>query len=677
MELHGDTRTDDYYWLRERENPAVIAYLEAENTYTNSKMAMTVELQKTIFQEFKTRIKQTDDTVPYLKNGYFYYVRMEDGKEYPYYCRKKGSLEAEEEIFLDVNALAEGHDFYRVSGREVSPNGKLVVYGEDTAGRRLYSLRVKNIETGETLPVSIPHLGASFAWGNDNKTIFYVKKEEETLRWYRIYRHVLGTDPAQDELVFEEKDETFGCWVYNSKSQEYVLIESQQTLSAEILYLDADRPSGEFSIFQPRERDHEYSLDHIGDTFYIRTNWGAKNFRLMSAKIEDTSKEAWQEVIPAREGIFLSGFELLQDHLTVVERKDGLIQMRISDSDGKNPHYLDFGEATYTASLGDNYEAESSVLRYEYSSMTTPKSVYDYDMKTREKTLLKQDEVLGGFDRENYHAERLYAPAEDGTLVPISLVYRKGLERDGANPVLLYGYGSYGYSMNARFSPYRISLLDRGFIFAIAHIRGGQEMGRDWYDNGKLLDKKNTFTDFIACGEHLIKEDFTSPQDLYCMGGSAGGLLIGAVVNMRPDLFHGAIASVPFVDVITTMLDDDIPLTTSEFDEWGDPKDKEYYEYMLSYSPYDNVGAKNYPNLLVVTSLQDSQVQYWEPAKWVAKLRASKTDENLLLLKTYMEAGHGGRSGRDSQYEEISFEYAFLLELAGKSHTDMSKSGLE
>jgi len=661
----GESRIDNYFWLKERDNPDVLAYLNAENAYTDSVMAHTAGLQDTLFEEFKTRIKQTDMSVPYKMDDYFYYTRVEDGKEYPIFCRKRGSVEAPENVIIDANVLARGHGYFAIGDRAVNSGQDLVAFPVDTIGRRFYAIRFKNLTTAEELQDLIPDVTGNMAWANDNKTLFYSKQDPGTLRWYRIYRHTLGTESSQDQLVYEEKDPTFNCFVFKTKSKKYVIIGCEQTLSAEYRYLDADNPAGSFAVFAPREENHEYQIDHYGDYFYVRTNWHAKNFRLMRTPVTKTAKTNWEDVIPHRDNVYLEGFQVFKDYLVAVERKDALVQMRIRPWASGEEHYLDFGEPAYMAYLGDNYVLDTSVLRYVYTSMTTPTCIFDYNMATREKTLLKQEEVLGGFDSKNYVTERLWAIANDGTKIPISLVYRKGLKKDGSAPLLLYGYGSYGLSMDATFSPFRISLLDRGFVYAIAHVRGGQEMGRWWYEGGKLLNKKNTFTDFIACAEALVREKYTNPSNLFAEGGSAGGLLIGAVINMRPDLFDGAVAEVPFVDVVTTMLDESIPLTTEEYDEWGNPTKKEYYDYMLSYSPYDNVEAKAYPNLLVTTSLQDSQVQYWEPAKWVAKLRAAKTDSNELLLKTYMEAGHGGVSGRYQRYKEVAFTYAFILDLAG------------
>lgn len=664
LTFHGHTRIDNYYWLKERDNPKVMEYLKAEDAYKESVMRHTEALQDKLFNEIVGRIKQTDMSVPYKEEGYFYYTRYEEGKEYPVYCRKKGSLEAAEEVMLNVNQMAEGYDYYHVSGHTVSSNNHLIAFGVDTVSRRKYTIHFKNLKTGEILPDQIPNTTGYAAWANDNKTVFYAFKDE-TLRPYKIMKHVLGTEVSEDKVVFHEKDVTFNTYVYKSKSKKYIFIGSESTLSEEYRFLDADNPDGEFKIIQPREKDHLYSVEHYKNHFYIRTNDKAKNFRLMKTSINKTAKENWEEVIPHRKDVLLQGFEIFKGFLVLSERKNGLVNLRVIRWDGKGEHYLDFAEATYAAYISDNPEFDTDILRYEYTSLTTPESIYDYNMNTKEKKLLKQKEVIGDFEPGNYISERLYATATDGTKIPISLVYRKGLEKNGNNPILLYGYGSYGSSMNPSFRSSRLSLLDRGFVFAMAHIRGGQEMGRYWYEEGKLFKKKNTFTDFIACAEHLIAKKFTNPDKLFAQGGSAGGLLMGAVVNMRPDLFKGIIASVPWVDVVTTMLDPSVPLTTAEYDEWGNPNKKDYYEYMFSYSPYDNVEDKDYPAMLVTTGFHDSQVQYWEPAKWVAKLRALKTDENILLLYTNMEAGHSGVSGRFKQYRETSLEYAFMLDLIG------------
>lgn len=666
LEKHGHVRVDNYYWLRERDNPEVIRYLEAENAYTAAMMAHTVDLQERLFREFKARIKQTDISVPFLRDGYYYYTRTEEGRNYPIYCRKKGSLDVAEEVLLDVNTVAEGHKFCSVLSPAVSPGQDLMAYAVDTVGRRFYTIRFKNLATGEILPDVIPNVTGNIAWANDNRTVFYAKQDPVTLRSHRIYRHVLGTDPAEDRLVYDERDETFNCFVFKTKSKRYLMIASRQTLSTEYRFLEADKPEGEFRVFLPRRREHEYRLDHYGDHFYIITNHQAKNFRLMRTPVSRTAIENWEEIIPHRSDVLLEDIEIFKDALVVSERRNGLIQLRVRPWAGTEEHYVDFGEPAYVAAPVNNYEFDTPWLRFSYSSLTTPPSVYDYNLLTREKKLLKREEVLGGFNSSDYQSERIYARAPDGAQVPISLVYRKDrFRKDGTNPLLLYGYGSYGASMDARFDAFRISLLDRGFVYALAHVRGGEEMGRQWYEDGKLLKKKNTFADFIACAEHLLREKYADPKRIFAWGGSAGGLLIGAVITMRPDLFTGVIADVPFVDVLTTMLDDSIPLTTNEYDEWGNPNDKQYYDYILSYSPYDQTKPAHYPHMLVTAGLHDSQVQYWEPAKWVAKLRAVKKDGNRLLLKTEMRAGHSGLSARDDRYREIAFRYAFLLDLAG------------
>lgn len=665
LTIHNHTRVDNYYWLKQRDNPKVIAYLKAENDYLNTLLKHTEELREKLFKEIVGRIKQDDSSVPFKHNGYYYYTRFEEKDEYPIHCRKKGNLEAKEEIMLDVNEMAKGHAYYQVRGVQVSPDNTMAAYGVDTVSRRKYTIHFKNLVTGEILSDEIPNTTGSTAWANDNKTVFYTRRDPQTLRAYKIFKHRLGTPVSEDKEIYHEVDETFITYVYRSKSREYIMIRCDHTLSNEYRCLDADNPDGEFKIIQPRERDHEYHVEHFKDKFYIRTNLNAKNFRLMETPVDKSSKENWQEVIAHRNDVLLEDFELFNDFLVVEERKSGLIHMRVIKWQDKSEYYIDFGEATYSASLGKNPEFDTDLVRYGYTSLTTPRSTFDYNMNTKEKQLLKQQEVVGDFDPNNYQAERLYASAKDGTKIPVSLVYRKGLKKNGDNPLFLTGYGSYGYSYDPYFRSDRLSLLDRGFVYAIAHIRGGQEMGRYWYEDGKLLKKKNTFTDFIACAQHLTAEKFTNPGKLFASGGSAGGLLMGAVVNMRPDLFKGIIAEVPFVDAVTTMLDDDIPLTTSEYDEWGDPRKKEYYDYMLSYSPYDNVEAKDYPAMMVTTGLHDSQVQYWEPAKWVAKLRTLKTDKNPLFLYTNIDAGHGGASGRFRQYKETALIYAFILDQLG------------
>ena len=663
---HGDTRIDNYYWLREKENPEVIKYLDDENAYLDAQMADTKEFQDSLYSEIVGRIKQTDISVPYKYEGYWYYTRYEEGKEYPIYSRKKESMEGNEEIMLNVNEMAEGHKYYQVAGTSVSPDNKLVAFGVDTVSRRMYILYFKNLETGEMLSDVIPQFSGSVAWGNDNKTIFYARKDEETLRPYQIFRHVLGTDPSKDKLIFEEKDETYACGVYKTKSKKFIIIGSGAKMSTEYQILDANAPSGNFKIFQPREKNLEYDVNHYGDKFYVVTNLDAKNFRLMETSLDKTTKENWSEVIPHRENVLLEGIDIFKDYMVVSERKEGLTNLRIINWNNKSDeHYLNFGEEAYLAYTSVNPEFDSEILRYGYTSLTTPNSVFDYDMKSREKKLLKQEEVIGDFNSEDYETKRLYATAGDGTKIPISMVYKKGLKLDGKSPMFLYGYGSYGITIDPTFSSVRLSLLNRGFVFAIAHIRGEQIYGRQWYEDGKLLKKMNTFTDFNDCARFLISEKYTSPEHMYAEGGSAGGLLMGAIINMAPELYHGVIAAVPFVDVVTTMLDESIPLTTGEYDEWGDPRIKEYYDYMKSYSPYDNVKAQAYPNLMVTTGLHDSQVQYWEPAKWVAKLRDMKTDKNLLVMYCNMETGHSGASGRFQRHKDTAREYAFIFKLEG------------
>lgn len=665
LTANGDTRIDNYYWLNERDNPKVIDYLNAENKYLDTMLSPIKDMREKLYEEMKGRIKEKDESVPYFENGYLYYTRFEEGKEYPIYCRKKGSDSSPEEVLLNVNDLAKGHAYFQATGLNVSEDNKLLAYGVDTVSRRKYTIYVKNLETGELLKDVITNTIGGSTWANDNKTLFYTRKNENTLRSERILKHKLGEDAKADKEIFFEKDETYNTYVYKTKSRKFLVIGSGSTLSSEYRILDADTPDGTFRVFHPREKDMLYDIDHRGDKFYIVTNWEAKNFRLMESPLDKTSRENWKEVIAHRPDVLLSGIDVFTDYLVLSERKNGLSQIRIINTTNKQEHYLDFGEPAYVASVSVNPEMNTKVLRYAYTSLTTPNSTYDYNMETKQKELKKQQEVVGGYDPKNYVTERLMAKVTDGTLVPISLVYRKGFEKNGKQPLLLYGYGSYGNSTEPTFSSNRISLLDRGFCYAIAHIRGGQEMGRQWYEDGKMFKKKNTFTDFIDCADYLIAQKYTSKEHLYAMGGSAGGLLMGAVVNMRPDLWKGVVAGVPFVDVVTTMLDESIPLTTGEFDEWGNPKNKDSYEYMKSYSPYDNVTAKAYPNMLVTTGLHDSQVQYFEPAKWVAKLRELKTDNNLLLLKTNMEAGHGGASGRFKAIKDVALQYGFFLYLEG------------
>jgi oligopeptidase B len=661
---HGVTRVDPYFWMNQREDPEVLAYLEAENAYTEAVMAPVKALEETIFEEIIGRIVQDDASVPYLENGYYYYTRYEEGKEYPIYARRQGSLDAPEEVLLDVNEAAEGHAFYDVRGTAVSDDGRYFAFTVDTVGRRVARLHVKDLRTGEILPESVYPMTGNVEWAADNRTLFFGRQDPQTLRAYQILRWRLGDDPDSAEAVYEEADDTFFTYVTRSKSGDYLLVAALQTVSSEWHVLDAARPEGSFRLFEPRQRDHRYRIDHAGDHFYVLTDDGAINSKLMRAPEDATGRAHWEEVIPHREDVLLEGFELFRDFLVLQERERGLPRLRVRAWDGSADYAIAFDEPAYTARLDVNRELDTTALRFTYASMTTPETTYDYDLRTRERTLLKQDEVRGAFSPDDYATERLYARAADGAEIPISLVYRRGTPRDGSAPLLLYGYGSYGYSMEAAFSISRLSLLGRGFIYAIAHIRGGQELGRRWYEDGKLANKMNTFTDFIAAGEHLVAERYADPDRLYAMGGSAGGLLVGAVVNLRPDLFSGVVAAVPFVDVVTTMLDDTIPLTTFEYDEWGNPNEEEAFHTMLAYSPYDNVAAVGYPAMLVTTGFHDSQVQYWEPAKWVARLRTVSTSDAPLLFKTNLDAGHGGASGRFQRFREIATDYAFLVGLA-------------
>lgn len=668
LEKHGDVRVDNYYWLNNREDQKVIDYLNAENAYYEEMTAHTKAFQEDLFQEMKSRIKEDDESVPYFKNGYYYITRFEKGKDYPIYSRKKGSLDAPEEILFDCNEMAEGHSYFNLGGLNVSPDNNLVAFGVDYVSRRQYTIQVKNLKTGEIYPEKITNTTGGSSWANDNKTLFYTRNNEVTLRSDKIYKHKLGESPESDQLVYEEKDDTYNTFVYKEKSQKYLLIGSSSTVSDEYRYLDANNPDGEFKILQKRERGLEYGVSYYDGKFYIVTNKdNATNFKLVTCPENKTAKENWTDLIPHREDVLLEGIDIFKNYLVISERSGGLSKLRIRSWDTSTDYYLPFDSETYTAYTTSNVEFDTDVVRFGYQSMTTPASVMDFNMTTQEKTLLKEQEVPGGtFDKNNYVEERIWATAEDGTKIPMSVVYRKGMEKSGKNPVLQYAYGSYGYTIDPYFSTTRLSLLDRGFIFVLAHIRGGQYMGRQWYEDGKMLKKMNTFTDFVDCSKHLIAEKYTSAEHLYAQGGSAGGLLMGVVINIAPELYNGVVSQVPFVDVVTTMLDNSIPLTTGEYDEWGNPNDKEYYDYMLSYSPYDNVKAQAYPNMLVTTGLHDSQVQYWEPAKWVAKLRDMKTDDNLLFMDTNMDAGHGGASGRFESLKETAKVYSFLLDLEGK-----------
>lgn len=665
LEKFGDERIDNYFWLKDRENPEVIDYLNQENDYYKKMTAHTTDFQAALFEEMKGRIKEDDESVPYLYNGYYYITRFETGKNYPIYSRKKESLTAKEEILFDCNVLSEGQSYFQLGGLSISPDNKLAVFSIDNVGRRIYDIQVKDLETGKILSDKIEKVTGNVVWANDNKTIFYSSQDAVTLRSDKIFKHKLGTNQVDDVLVYFEKDETFNVEIAKSKSRKYLAIESGSTLTTEYQILEADNPDGKFRIFQKRVRGLEYSINHYGDSFYIMTNAdNATNFKLMKTLETATSKENWTEVVAHRSDVLLEDIEIFKDFLVLEERSNGLNKIRIMPWSGEGEYYLPFESETYTAYTGTNVDFDTDILRYSYQSMTTPSSVIDFNMKAKTKEIKKEQQVLGGkFDKNNYTEERVWATAKDGTKVPISMVYRKGLNKDGKNPVLQYAYGSYGYSMDATFSSTRLTLLDRGFVFAIAHIRGGEDLGRQWYEDGKLLKKKNTFTDFIDCSKFLIEQKYTSPEHLYAEGGSAGGLLMGAIVNLAPELYHGIIAQVPFVDVITTMLDDSIPLTTGEYDEWGNPNVKKYYKYMASYSPYDNVKKQKYPNMYVSTGLHDSQVQYWEPAKWVAKIRSVKIGDSLLFLHTNMDAGHGGASGRFEAIKELAKEYSFLLDL--------------
>lgn len=659
--IHDQTRIDPYYWLNERENPEVIAYLKAENAYTEKMMKDTRKLQKKLYEEMLGRIRQEDVSVPYRMNGYLYYERYEKGREYPVYCRKTDE-NAPEEILLDVNVLAEGYAYYQVSGLYVSPDNKLLAFGEDTLSRRQYTLRFLDLKSGEFLPDRIPNTPGGLAWANDNKTVFYNTKDE-TLRPYRTWRHVLGTAVENDELVYEEKENTYYHEVYRSRSGRYIMLTSQSTLTTEYQFIDADMPRTDPRMVQKRVRGMEYHPVDVGSVFYILTNYRAKNYKLVAAAINAAERKNWKDIVPHREDVLLERVEFFKDRYVLQERSQAQPRLRILSYDGKDDTYIRFDEEVYDVFIGVNREFHARELRFVYESMTTPASTYDQDLISGERVLRKQREVLGDFDPADYETKRLWADARDGVKIPLSLVCRKGTALDGSAPLVLYGYGSYGINMDPYFSSVRLSLLDRGFIYVIAHMRGGQEMGRYWYEDGKLLKKMNSFTDFIDCADYLVKINYARYDKMVAVGGSAGGLLVGAVANMAPEKFAAIVAQVPFVDVLTTMLDESIPLTTSEYDEWGNPNNKEYYDYMLQYSPYDNVKAQHYPHMLVTTGLHDSQVQYWEPAKWTAKLRRTKLDDKLLLLKTEMDYGHGGASGRFQVYKEIAFEYAFILKV--------------
>ena len=679
LTIHNSTRIDNYFWMRltddqktaknkDAQTQKVEAYLNSENEYFDKVTASTNNFQKELFEEMKGRIKQDDTSVPYFRNDYFYITRFEKGNQYPIYSRKKDNLESIEEVLFNVNKEAEGYEYFQLGGLNVSPNNTLVAFATDTVSRRQYTIQIKNLETGNILTDKIENTTGGSVWSNDNKTLFYTKKDPLTLRSSSIYRHILGTDASEDVIVFEEKDETYSTYVYKTKSHKFIVIGSSSTLSSEFRIISADNPYGDWKIIQPREDNLEYSLAHYGDYFFIQTNKDdAINFKLMKTPVNKTTKENWVDVIPHRNETLLEDVSIFKNYLVIEERTQGLGKIRIKTWDGKEDYYLPFDEETYSAGVYANPEFDTDVIRYSYNSMTTPNSVIDFNMKNQTKEVKKEQEVLGGkFNKNNYKSERVWATARDGKKVAISLVYHKDTELNKDTPLLQYAYGSYGYTISDGFSTTRLSLLDRGFVYAVAHIRGGQYLGREWYNDGKMMNKKNSFFDFIDCSKYLIENNYTSAKHLYAMGGSAGGLLMGGVSNLNPELYNGIIAAVPFVDVISTMLDESIPLTTGEFDEWGNPKEKEAYDYMLSYSPYDQVQAKDYPNMLVTTGYFDSQVQYWEPAKWVAKLRELKTDNNVLLLHTNMDVGHGGASGRFDSLKETAIDYTFLLALENK-----------
>jgi len=658
LSIHGYTRQDPYFWLNERENPAVLDYLNAENAYTKHVLEPTLPLQEELYNEIIGRIKKDDESVPYFFNGYHYYSRVEYGKEHAIYCRKKESLEAPEEIIVDVNVLAEGFSFYKLNSLSVSPDNKIVAYSEDTVGNKIYTIRFKDLSTHENLKDVIENTADGIVWAADSKTMFYPIMDE-TLRPYKILRHVLGE--STDVEVYHEKDETFTVDVDITKSRNFLLISCASTLTTECWILEANNPMGEFRVFQERIEELEYGIEDFGDQFYILTNLDAFNYRIMTSTIEQTEIQYWKELLPHREEVMVENFEVFTNFLAIDERENGLCRIRIMSHDRSKDYYIDFGEPTYSAGIGYNPEFDTENIRYDYSSLVTPYSTIDFNMNTLEKTVLKEQELEGGYDKSIYTSERIWVEARDGVQVPISLVYKKDTILDGSAPLLLYGYGAYGISMDATFSSVRLSLLNRGFVYAIAHIRGGEDLGREWYDDGRELAKMNSFYDFIDCATALIDRKYTSASKLVAMGGSAGGLLMGAVVNLAPQLFKGIIAAVPFVDVLTTMLDSSLPLTTGEYDEWGNPNEKEFYEYIAQYSPYDNIKAQAYPNILITTGFHDNQVQYWEPAKFVAKLRQMKTDQNVLMLHVDMESGHNGASGRFKIHHETAMEYAFIL----------------
>ena len=664
MTIHNHERIDEFYWLNERGNPKVIDYLNSENDYRNSYMKDYKGLENELFEEIKSRIKEDDSSVPYLDNGYYYYTRFEKGKQYPIYCRKKDNLKNDEEILIDVNKMSQGHEYFRIGGIDISPNNKIMAYSVDTISRRLYTVHFKNLETGEKNTHTISNTSGGVSWANDNKTLFYNQKNTKTLRTEKVMRHSFNQN-QKDEEVYFEKDDEFNLYSYKSKSGKYIIIVSGKTISDEIRFLNANEADGDFKIFQKRVDGLEYSIDHLNDKWYVRTNINdSKNFKLMVCDEDKTSSDNWKEFIKHRKNVLLEGVEVFNDFFVITERENGQRRFNvISNKDGES-HYIDFEEEVFSAYSSVNSEINSKTFRYGYSSMTTPNSTIEYNLIKKTKTVLKEAEILGGkFDKNNYESMLVWADARDGKKVPISLVFRKDTYKKGKNPLLLYGYGSYGSTNSAGFSSVRLSLLDRGFVYAIAHIRGSQYLGREWYEDGKMFNKKNTFWDFIDSAKYLGNNSYVDRDQIFAMGGSAGGLLMGAIANMEPEVFKGIVAAVPFVDVVTTMLDETIPLTTFEFDEWGDPKDEDSYYYMLSYSPYDQVEEKDYPAIFITTGYHDSQVQYFEPAKWIARLRDKRTNKEPLLMYCNMDAGHGGASGRFEAYKETAMEYAFLISL--------------
>ena len=675
LTLHNHSRQDPYFWMRlsdkqkesgtqDKQTQNVLNYIKQENTYKNKSLAHTKNFQKSLFKEITSRIKKDDNSVPYFDNGYWYYVRYKKGQEYPLYCRKKETLKAREEIFIDVNELAKGHDYFKLAGVDISTNNTYCAFGIDTVGRRIYTLHIKNLITGEILTEEIKQTSGGYAWANDNETLFYTKKNSKTLLPEKVYRHKLGTSQQKDKLIYTEKDKRFYTGVYKSKSEKFIIIYNSATLTDDYHYLEADNPNGTFKQFIKREENHEYSIYHYKDSFYILTNWKAKNYRLMKTQINQTNKKNWKTIIKHRKDVFIGDIDIFTNHLVITERENALQHLRVINLKTQQDHYINFKEPVYSVQTSTNIDFDTNKLRYVFSSLKTPLSTIEYNMNSKKKVILKQEEVVGGHDPKEYKTERLFATAKDGSEIPISIIYKKGFKKNGKQNLLLYGYGSYGINVTPGFSSVKLSLLDRGFAFAIAHIRGSQTKGKQWYEDGKLLKKMNTFTDFIDVSEHLIKQKYTNPNNLYAMGGSAGGLLMGVICNLRPDLYKGIVSAVPFVDVLSTMLDESIPLTTGEFDEWGNPKEKKYYDYIHSYSPYDQIKKQAYPNMLITSGYHDSQVQYWEPLKYIAKLRDHLLGENKLYLHMEMKAGHGGKSGRFIRYKEIALEYAFILDLA-------------